>query len=78
MVSYDNKEIVGIANTDKHRKNQQQISDFLESLDFANISFPEVNINTLKYAGKEVDILTIKDSDHVPFYLRSDYTNNWA
>lgn len=72
----DNKEIVGIANTDKHRKNQQQISDFLESLDFANISFPEVNINTLKYAGKEVDILTIKDSDHVPFYLRSDYTNN--
>ncbi|MDN6055656.1 MAG: ATP-binding protein, partial [Lactococcus lactis] len=72
----DNKEIVGIANTDKHRKNQQQISDFLDSLDFANVSFPEVNINTLKDVGKEVDILTIKDSDHVPFYLRSDYTNN--
>lgn len=70
----DNKEIVGIDNTDKHRKNQQRISDFLESLDFANVSFPEVNINTLKISGKEVDILTIKDSDRVPFYLRSDYT----
>lgn len=28
----DNKEIVGITNTDKHRKNQQQISDFLDLL----------------------------------------------
>ncbi|MCP9358635.1 ATP-binding protein [Liquorilactobacillus satsumensis] len=72
----DNKKVVGVANTDKHRKNQQQISDFLESLDFANVSFPEVNINTLTDDGKEVDILTIKDSDRVPFYLRSDYTNH--
>lgn len=71
----DGKDVIGITDTDKNRKNQQNISDFLQSLNFANSSIPKVLVNTLELENKLVDILTIKDSDQVPFYLRADYTN---
>lgn len=69
----DGKDVIGITDTDKNRKNQQNISDFLQSLNFANSSIPKVLVNTLELENKLVDILTIKDSDQVPFYLRADW-----
>lgn len=72
----DGKDVIGITDTDKNRKNQQNISDFLQSLNFANSSIPKVLVNTLELENKLVDILTIKDSDQVPFYLRADYTKD--
>ncbi|MGA3275919.1 helix-turn-helix domain-containing protein [Lactiplantibacillus pentosus] len=69
----DNKHVVGITDEDKNRKNQQMITDFLTHVHFANDSIPDVIFNRLPVDGKIVNILTIKDSDQVPFYLVDDF-----
>lgn len=49
------------------------ITDFLTHVHFANDSIPDVIFNKLPVDGKIVNILTIKDSDQVPFYLADDF-----
>ncbi|KYK52377.1 hypothetical protein AYO51_01565 [Lactiplantibacillus plantarum] len=69
----DSKHVVGITDEDKNQKNQQMITDFLTHVHFANDSIPDVIFNKLPVDGKIVNILTIKDSDQVPFYLADDF-----
>lgn len=60
-------EIVGVEN-DGNRRNTQQLTDFLRQLQIRPQA-PHVTVETINFENHEVDVLTIKDSDHVPMYL---------
>lgn len=62
--------------SDKNRKNQQNIIDLLrQKPSWAGGYIPEVYVNTIFIAGKEIDVVVVKQSNNTPFYLLKDYTN---
>ena len=67
-------EIIGVEN-DPHRKNQQNIIDFLRQKDFAGQLRPRVEIRTIRLESHEVDVFIIKNSIDVPYYLVENYTD---
>lgn len=70
----DDKNIVGVEK-DENRKNKQQLQDFLRSKDFAQRTYPQTNVETLKIENHEVDVITIYNSNEVPFFLQKNIKN---
>ncbi len=68
----DDFSIVGVEN-DSYRRNQQGITDILRSVTFAGGVRPRIEIQTITIENHEIDILIIKDSLNVPYYLEKDY-----
>lgn len=64
--------VVGVEN-DPNRRNQQGITDILRSVIFAGGVRPRIEIQTVCIDNHEVDVLIIKDSFDVPYYLEKDY-----
>lgn len=67
-------EIMGIEN-DSHRKNQQNIVDFLSQKAFAGQVRPRVEVRTIRLGGHDIDVFVIKNSTDTPFYLIESYTD---
>lgn len=64
--------IVGVEN-DVYRRNQQGITDLLRNITFSGGVRPRIEIQTIIIDNHEVDVLIIKDSLNVPYYLEKDY-----
>lgn len=58
---------------DAHRRNQQVIKDILKSASFAGGIRPRVEIHTIILENHELDVLVVKDSADVPYYLEKEY-----
>lgn len=67
-------EVVGVEN-DLKRKNQQNIVDFLRQISFAGQVRPRVEMRTLHINNHEIDVLIIKNSTDVPYYLTKSYVD---
>lgn len=65
----DNGDIVGI--NDENRREQSSIIDLLANTVFAGDNTPRIQIDTINIEHKKVDILTIFNSNNVPYYLKS-------
>ena len=65
----DDFEVVGVQ---KWRKSNE-IFDFLKSKKFAGDHIPEVELRQMYYKYKKVDVLIIKSSKNVPFYITEKY-----
>ena len=68
----DNFEIIGVQE-DENRKNTETITDLLHKLYLSTNSQIKVKVETQTIDDKEIDILTIFNSDFVPVYLTKDY-----
>lgn len=64
--------IVGVEN-DVNRRNQQMITDLLRHISFAGGVRPRVEERTILIAGHQVDVIIIKNSYDVPYYLEKEY-----
>lgn len=67
-------DIMGVEN-DPHRKNQQNIVDFLSTKNFAGQVRPRVEVRTVFLDGHEIDVFVVKNSADVPYYLIEDYSD---
>ena len=69
----DNCEIIGLEENSPNRKKECDLNDFLSSKSFAGGNIPEINVRTLNFEGKDIDIIIIKNSYKKPFYLEKNY-----
>lgn len=65
----DNQEVIGVEN-DENRRNKKQLQDLLRKKPFAQSSYPQTNVGTFNIQRHELDVITIYDSDQVPFFLQ--------
>ena len=63
--------IKGLTN-DNNRKNQEQISGFLNSKQWASEEIPDVDIKTIYINNNEIDVLIIQNKSVTPYYLLRD------
>ncbi|OEC88282.1 MULTISPECIES: AlbA family DNA-binding domain-containing protein [Methanobacterium] len=68
-----NCEIKGLTLKQKNRKSQVNITDFLSKINFAGDNRPEIEVKTLKYGEKEIDVIVIKNKRFKPYFLTEDY-----
>lgn len=68
-------EICGVEN-DVNRRTQQQIIDLIQSpkLKWAFGVYPAVEVRTMRAGKHEIDVLIIKSSFDIPYYLTEDYS----
>ncbi|WP_217953057.1 hypothetical protein [Adlercreutzia caecimuris] len=59
----------GVPDDDNNRRNTEQLTDFLMEQRFANGICPQVQVETLSHGSLQVDVIVIKASQEVPFYL---------
>lgn len=64
--------VIGVE-SDSKRRNQQGITDILRNIAFAGSVRPRIEIQTIYLGNHEVDVLIIKDSFDVPYYLEKEY-----
>lgn len=64
--------IIGVEE-DCNRRNQQGITDILRNISFAGGVRPRVEVHTITLENHELDVLIIKDSVEVPYYLDKEY-----
>lgn len=64
----DEKRIVGVNNL--NRKKQADLLDMLSHIFFAGDYTPRVNVDTLQYGDREIDVITIYNSFDVPYYIQ--------
>lgn len=64
--------VIGVEN-DQNRRNQQGITDILRSVGFAGGVRPRIEIQTIKIEQHKIDVLIIKNSSDVPYYLEKQY-----
>ena len=65
----DDYEVVGV----EQWKKSNDIIDFLKSKKFAGDHLPEIEFHKLYYKHKKIDVLAIKNSKNVPFYITEKY-----
>lgn len=65
----DEAQICGINDNDKNRMNQQQVIDFLKDKKFAHGCRPTVYVQTIELDNKKIDVILVKNSRNVPYYL---------
>lgn len=63
--------IIGVEN-DAKRLKLNQISQFLAGKPFA-VYVPEIDLQTIEYEGHEVDVLTVFNTNHTPYYIEKDF-----
>ena len=68
-------EVCGVEQ-DENRRTQQQIIDLLQSqkLKWAYGVYPSVELQTIHLREHEVDVLIVKSTLDVPYYLTADYS----
>lgn len=66
----DTCEVVGMI---KPRKKQADVLETISNLIFAGDNYPKISIETIFLNGKEVDVLTIFNTDMTPIYLKRSY-----
>ena len=66
----DSLEITGMK---KERRKQADILDILAKINFAGDIVPQIEVDTVSLDGKEVDILTVFNTDNTPIYLKKPY-----
>ena len=71
-ISDQDGSVIGIDKNDPNRKNKQQLQDYLRNIPFAQNYYPKTNVETLEVNEKEIDILTIYNTDDVPLFLARD------
>lgn len=71
-VADDDCSITGVEN-DSYRRNQQGITDILRNITFVGSTRPRIEMQTFTINNHEIDVLIIKDSLEVPYYLEKDY-----
>lgn len=64
--------ILGVEN-DTNRRNQQNIIDILRSVRYAGSVRPRVELKTINLKQHEIDVLIVKNSYDVPYYLEEQY-----
>ena len=64
----DDFQLCGVEN-DSHRKNTQNLTDFLKGKKFAGDFRPEVEVRPINLNNVVVDVICVKNNDHVPYYL---------
>lgn len=64
--------IKGVEN-DAIRRTQQNIVDILRSVHFAGSVRPRIELRTVQLNGHEVDVLIVKNTYDVPYYLEKEY-----
>ena len=67
--------VIGVEN-DQNRRNQQGITDILRSVGFAGSVRPRIEIQTVIIEQHEIDVLIIKNSSDVPYYLEKQYQDS--
>jgi uncharacterized FlaG/YvyC family protein len=65
----DSYDVVGVADWRK----SNDVYDFLRSKKFAGNHAPEIQLHKLYYMYHKIDVIEIKSSKHVPFYLDDKY-----
>ena len=68
----DSGRIVGIE-SDVNRKNQENFTSFLRGKKFSGGVTPYVILKTLSVENHEIDVLIIKQSNKVPYYLGEQF-----
>ena len=68
----DNGDIIGLEE-DSNRKNTETLSDLLHKLYLSTNTQISVKVESISIKNKEIDILTIFNTDLVPVYLTRDY-----
>ena len=59
--------------TDKNRRNQQQVIDFLKTIKFSGGVRPDIEVRTINIQNLELDIIIVKNSFDTPYFLLEDY-----
>ena len=57
----------------KARRQLAEVLDALSNLSYAGDNIPEVTLDTMTYEDKEIDVLTIKNTNNTPIYLKKSY-----
>ncbi len=65
----DNYEVVGVNDW----KKSNEIIDFIKSKKFAGGHLPDLEVKKIFYKYRKLDVLLIKTSNKVPFYLEEQY-----
>jgi len=67
--------VLGVEN-DANRRNQQGIVDILRSVSYAGSVRPRIELRTITLEQHEVDVLIIKNTNDVPYYLEKQYQDS--
>jgi len=67
--------VLGVEN-DENRRNQQGIIDILRSVSYAGSVRPRIELRTITLEQHEVDVLIIKNTNDVPYYLEKQYQDS--
>lgn len=70
----DDGNIVGLDN-DEERKNQEHLISLLRDKQFEAGYRPIIELTTIKLNTREIDVLTIKQSNRTPYYLTKSYND---
>lgn len=54
-------------------KKSNELFDWLRTIEFAGDKRPEIELTKVYYKYKKIDVLVLKKSDNVPFYIDSNY-----
>ena len=75
IIGVDNgtHKIVGLPEGDVNRRSTEQLTDFLAGSKFVNGIHPEVRVEMLSYDELTIDVIVVKASRDVPFYLSESY-----
>lgn len=68
----DDLEIKGMT---KSRRKQSDILEAISNLTFAGDNLPKIEVKTIEYEGKELDVLIIFNTEKTPIYLKRTYGN---
>lgn len=60
-------------NDDHNRKNSNELTIFLRDKKFFGGIRPSISLQTITVEGYEIDVLTVKNDTHTPYYLTEDY-----
>ena len=67
--------IIGVEN-DIKRRNQQGIIDILRSVSYAGSVRPRIELRTICFEQHEIDVLIVKNTYDVPYYLEKPYQDS--
>jgi len=68
----DSGEVIGVEQ-DAKRKNQEHMVSFMQGKKFAGENTPYITLKTMIIEAHEIDVLIIKHTDKVPFYLAEPF-----
>ncbi|NLK72769.1 MAG: ATP-binding protein [Clostridiales bacterium] len=64
--------VIGVEH-DTERRTQQNIVDILRSIRFAGGVRPRIEMRTIKIQKHDIDVLIVKNTNTVPYYLEKEY-----